>query len=256
MRFPTPLMRGRLVRRYKRFLADVELDTGEVVTAHCANPGSMMGLVEAGTCVWLSHSPSPHRKLAYSWELLEVDLGCGPAFVGINTGHPNGIVAEALAEGMIEELAGYETIRREVPYGTRSRVDFLLEGGGGPPCYVEVKNVHLMRQPGLAEFPDSVTARGARHLEELAAMAENGARAVMLFLVQRTDADRLALAADIDPVYAATFAQARRRGVETLVYCCKIDPEGIHLSHPLPMVEAAPEPVRARFGLVDVMERQ
>ncbi len=249
-------MRGRLVRRYKRFLADVELDTGEVVTAHCANPGSMMGLVEAGTCVWLSHSPSPHRKLAYSWELLEVDLGCGPAFVGINTGHPNGIVAEALAEGMIEELAGYETIRREVPYGTRSRVDFLLEGGGGPPCYVEVKNVHLMRQPGLAEFPDSVTARGARHLEELAAMAENGARAVMLFLVQRTDADRLALAADIDPVYAATFAQARRRGVETLVYCCKIDPEGIHLSHPLPMVEAAPEPVRARFGLVDVMERQ
>ncbi|ODN70670.1 DNA/RNA nuclease SfsA [Methylobrevis pamukkalensis] len=226
MRFAAPLVTGRLVKRYKRFLADVILDSGEEVTAHCANPGSMLGLNPAGARVWLSRSDDPKRKLPWSWEILEVDGG----LVGINTGHPNGLVAEAIAAGSIPELAGYPLLRREVKYGRNSRIDMLLSGGGRPDCYVEVKNVHLMRQPGLAEFPDSVTARGAKHLAELGDMAEAGFRAVMVFLVQRTDCDRFALAADIDPAYAAGFEIATRRGVETLVYACDITPEGIEVT--------------------------
>jgi sugar fermentation stimulation protein A len=230
MRFPTPLVQGRLLRRYKRFLADVELDGGEAVTAHCANPGSMMGLDAPGTRVWLSLSDNPKRKLRYSWELLQVDLGRGPAMVGINTAHPNRIVADAIGAGAVEELAGYGTLRREVKYGRNSRIDILLGQEDRPPCYVEVKNVHLMRDAGFAEFPDSVTARGAKHLAELSDMAAAGARAVMFFLVQRDDAERFGLAGDIDPHYAQCFAAARRAGVETLVYSCKLDPhEGIEL---------------------------
>lgn len=230
MRFPTPLVQGRLLKRYKRFLADVELDGGEAVTAHCANPGSMMGLDAPGTRVWLSLSDNPKRKLRYSWELLQVDLGRGPAMVGINTAHPNRIVADAIGAGAVEELAGYATLRREVKYGRNSRIDILLGQEDRPPCYVEVKNVHLMRDAGFAEFPDSVTARGAKHLAELSDMVAAGARAVMFFLVQRDDAERFGLAGDIDPHYAQCFEAARRAGVETLVYSCKLDPlEGIEL---------------------------
>lgn len=235
MQFPTTLIQGRLLKRYKRFLADIELDTGETVTAHCANPGSMMGLADPGMTVWLSTSDNPKRKLKYSWELLQVDLGAGPALVGINTSHPNGIVADAIKQGRIAELAGYTSQRREVKYGRNSRIDILLESADKPPCYVEVKNVHLMRKAGFAEFPDSVTARGAKHLDELSDMVAAGARAVMMYLVQRDDAKSFGLADDIDPHYVQRFRAARTAGVEALVYCCKLHPvDGIEIDGAIP----------------------
>lgn len=229
MRFAAPLAEGRLVRRYKRFLADVELADGRLVTAHCANPGSMLGLADPGIRVWLSASDDPKRKLAWSLELVGVDLGAGPAIVGINTGHPNRLVADAIGSGAIPELAGYDGLRREVKYGRNSRVDLLLTRGGHPDCYVEVKNVHLMRTAGLAEFPDSVTARGAKHLDELADMVRSGARAVMFFLVQRGDAERIAIARDIDPAYGTALDRARSAGVEVIAYRCVVTPEAIEV---------------------------
>ena len=249
MRFATPLVPATLVRRYKRFLADVVLPNGEEITAHVANPGAMTGLAAPGARVWLSKSDNPKRKLPWSWELVEVDFGGGHELVGVNTGHPNGIVAEALAAGMIPELAGYASARREVRYGKNSRVDVLLEDPARPPCYVEIKNVHLMRRRGLAEFPDAVTARGAKHLDELAAMIAAGNRAVMLFLIQIGSAESFALAADIDPTYAAAFARARAAGVEALAWRCAITAEGIACAAPVPIDEsiAAVVPPRARL---------
>src|SRR5437763_5545461 len=190
MRFPVPLIPATLIKRYKRFLADVTLPDGTTITAHVANPGAMMGLDAPGARVWLSKSDNPSRKLSHSWELIEVDLGQGPELVGVNTAHPNPLVGAALAAGLFPELTGYNTIRREVKYGKNSRVDFLLEGAGRPPCYVEIKNVHLMRQPGLAEFPDAVTKRGTKHLVELSEMAAAGARAVLLLLIPSSSARR------------------------------------------------------------------
>ena len=230
MRVPDPLLEGRLVRRYKRFLADVELAGGEVVVAHCANPGSMLGLQEAGAEVWLSRAQNPKRKLRYTWELLRVE----GRLVGINTHHPNAIVAEAVAAGAVPELAGYPGLRREVRYGRNSRIDLLLEAEGRPICYVEVKNVHL-RRDGPAEFPDSVTARGAKHLVELGDMVAAGHRAVMFYLVQREDCERFRIAADIDPAYAAALEKARALGVEAICYCCSISPRAIELDRPLPL---------------------
>ncbi len=226
MRFSTPLISGRLVRRYKRFLAEVELDSGETVTAHCANPGAMLGLVAPGNRVFLSHAENPARKLKYSWEVLELETAHGLQFVGINTQHPNGIVAEAVGAGFFEEFAAYDKIRREVKYGVSSRVDILLQSDTAPPCYVEIKNVHLMRKSGLAEFPDSVTARGAKHLGELANMVAGGARAVMIYLIQM-QAERFALAADLDPAYATAFHKARDAGVEAIAVCCQVSPHEI-----------------------------
>lgn len=233
MRFAAPLTEGRLVRRYKRFLADVELADGRIITAHCANPGSMLGLADPGIRVWLSAADDPRRKLAWSLELVEVDAGAGPAIVGINTGHPNRLVADAVGSGLVPELAGYDELRREVKYGRNSRIDLLLTRRAHPDCYVEVKNVHLMRTAGLAEFPDSVTARGAKHLDELANMVGGGARAVMFFLVQRGDAERLAIARDIDPGYAAALTRARSAGVEVIAYRCRVSPEAIALDAPV-----------------------
>jgi sugar fermentation stimulation protein A len=237
MRFTAPLMPATLIRRYKRFLADVALPSGETVTAHCANPGSMSGLAVPGAPVWLSRSDNLKRKLAHSWELVEVDLGSGTELVGINTTNPNALAAEAIAAGRIPELAGYRSVRREVKYGRSSRVDFLLEEPGRPPCYVEVKNVHLMRQKGLAEFPDAVTRRGAKHLVELADMAAAGARAVMLFLVQIASAERFALARDIDPIYGAQFDRARGRGVEAAVRRCRLTREAIEVAEAIAIVD-------------------
>jgi sugar fermentation stimulation protein A len=234
MKFLKPLTPGRLIQRYKRFLADIELDDGSVVTAHCANPGAMLGLITPGNRVWLSISDNPARKLRYSWEVVEADFGDGMQFVGINTGLPNAIVSAAVASDVFPEFAGYETARREVRYGKNSRVDILLEGSGKPPCYVEVKNVHMMRRPGLAEFPDCVTARGAKHLVELGDMVEGGARAVMVYLIQM-DAEAFSLAGDLDKVYAATFAIACQRGVEAIALSCDVSPTEIRIAKRVPI---------------------
>jgi len=225
MRLPLPLIEGRLVRRYKRFLADVELAGGEIVTVHCANPGAMTGLAEPGMKVFLSRSANPNRKLPLSWELVEADGG----LVGINTGHPNRLAEEAIRAGAIPELAGYATLAREVRYGRQSRIDILLTDPDPDrsTAYVEVKNVHLLRQPWLAEFPDSVTLRGARHLDELSEMVAAGHRSVMLFLVQRNDATRFALARDIDSAYGVAFDRAQSAGVEMLAYACKVTPSAV-----------------------------
>jgi sugar fermentation stimulation protein A len=232
MRLPE-MVTGRLIRRYKRFLADVLLDSGETVTAHCANPGSMMGLSAPGLKVWLSVSNDPKRKLKHSWKLVEVDFGWrGPQLVSIDTGHPNALAEEAIRGGLIPELAGYATLRREVGYGRNSRIDLLLTGEGRPDAYVEVKNVHLMRQPGLVEFPDSVTSRGAKHLAELGDMVDAGHRAVMLFVVQM-EGERFAIARDIDPAYGAALDLARARGVEVLVWVCRMSTEEIVLDRPI-----------------------
>jgi sugar fermentation stimulation protein A len=231
MRFPAPLIEGRLLRRYKRFLADVELAGGEVVTVHCANPGSMLGLAEPGMRVLLSRSDKASRKLPLSWELVEAD----GALVGINTMHPTRLVEEAIVAGRMAELSGYDRLFREVRYGKNSRVDILLASPGRPDTFVEVKNVHFLRRPGLAEFPDSVTARGAKHLAELSDMVRAGHRAVMVYLVQRGDAERFAISGDLDPVYGAAFDVARAAGVEMLAYRCRITAEEIAVDAAIPV---------------------
>lgn len=239
MKFSSPLISGTLVQRYKRFLCDVRLDTGEAITATCPNTGSMMGLTAPGSRVWLSESNSPTRTYRHTWELIENDLGKGPTLVGINTNHPNAIVSEAINAGKIAELNGFSALRREVKYGANSRIDILLEGGpDGRSCYVEIKNVHLMRKRGLAEFPDSKTERGVKHLAELSNMVAEGHRACMLYLVQRSDATRFDLARDVDPVYAAAFVKAAQGGVEMLCYRCRISPEDITLDAPVAFVGA------------------
>lgn len=235
MRFHSPLVRGKLVKRYKRFLADVALDSGELVTATCSNTGSMLGLSEPGMPVWLSESDSPTRKYRHTWELVEADLGKGPVLVGINTSHPNRIVEEAVLGQRIPELVGYANHRREVKYGRSSRIDILLEDPKKGQCYVEVKNVHLLRSGGLAEFPDSVTERGVKHLEELSDMVGEGHRAVMVYLIQREDARHFSFAKDIDPAYAAAFRRAKSAGVEAIAYRCSLSPEEIRLDRPVPL---------------------
>lgn len=237
MRLPQPMARGRLVTRYKRFFADVVLDGGEALTAHCPNPGAMLGLSTPGLPVWLSRSDNPKRKLAWTLELVESD----GALVGVNTMRPNRLVAEALAADAIPELAGYAVRRPEVKFGAASRVDFLLSGPGRPDCYLEVKNVHLRRFGALAEFPDCVAARSAKHLRELAAMVAEGRRAVQLFVIQRTDCDRFAACADLDPVYAAGLAAAAKAGVEVLCYGCDISPEEVRIVRRVPWVDPAAE---------------
>ena len=230
MQFPSPLVRGRLVRRYKRFFADVLLDDGREITAHCPNPGAMLGMNLPGAVCWLSHDPNPKRKLAYTWELVEAD----GALVVTNTLLPNRLVAEALEAGVIPELSAYPLRRREVAYGAGSRVDFLLEGEG-PPAWVEVKGVTLRRQGGLAEWPDCVSARGARHATELGEMARLGGRAVVLFAVLRSDCERFAVAHDLDPAFAAALDAVRGHGVEVLAYACEVTPEAVEIRRAIPI---------------------
>jgi sugar fermentation stimulation protein A len=231
MRFQTPLVPARLIRRYKRFLADVILDDGREVTAHCANPGSMMGLADEGMKVWLEPNDDPKKKLKYGWRLVDHENG---HFTGVDTSVPNRALKAALMAGEVPGLVA-PLVRPEVKYGDKSRIDFLLSGDG-PDCYVEVKSVTLCRQAGLAEFPDSVTARGLKHLGELTKIVQGGERAVMLYLVQRTDCDRVSIAADIDPAYAAGLREAMAAGVEVMCFDCQISPEGIDVGKALPFV--------------------
>ncbi len=233
MRFQTELVPARLIRRYKRFLADCTLEDGTEVTAHCANPGSMMGLAEPGTRIWLEPNDDPKKKLKYGWRLVEHENG---HFTGVDTSVPNRALRTALETRQIAPLAAYGSVRPEVKYGANSRIDFLLSEHGLPDAYVEVKSVTLSRAPALAEFPDSVTARGAKHLDELAQMRAEGHRAIMLYLVQRTDCTQFKLADDIDPAYAAAFARARAAGVETLCMGTRITPEGVWVSGTLEVV--------------------
>lgn len=227
----TTMVPATLVKRYKRFLSDHRLESGEVITASCPNTGTMLGLTTPGSATWLVHAPSPTRKYDYRWELIE-DEG---TWVGINTGRPNALVEEAIRAGVITELVGYADLRREVKYGTNSRIDLLLEDPGRPQAFVEVKNCHLRREAGLAEFPDSITTRGAKHLDELAAQVALGHRAVMVFCVQRADCDHFDVAADIDPGYAVAFQRARAAGVEALAYVCHVSAETIALTHSIPI---------------------
>jgi sugar fermentation stimulation protein A len=236
MRFPSPLVRGTLIRRYKRFLADVRLDDGQIVTATCPNTGSMLGLTTPGSIVWLSESDNPARKYRHTWELVEANLGRGPTLVGINTNHPNRLVAEALSAGRVKHLAGYPGLRREVNYGRNSRIDLLLECAVRGLCYVEIKNVHLSRRHGLAEFPDSVTERGTKHLAEMSDMVRQGHRAVMVYLIQRADAKKLAFARDVDPTYGAAFDAAAAAGVEAIALRCRMSTSGIVVDRAVPIV--------------------
>ena len=228
MKFVTPLQKGTLVKRYKRFMADIELETGEKITAHCANSGSMMGVKDEGSEVWVSPSKNPKRKLKYTWELIKV----GESLVGINTGLPNKLAQESIETGVVAELQGYETLRREVKYGMNSRIDILLEDPAKAACYVEIKNVTL-RRGNLAEFPDSVTTRGKKHLGELANQVAAGDRAVMYYLTQREDCDTFSVARDIDPDYAAALEKAMKVGVEVICYGCKLTTEDIQVIAPM-----------------------
>jgi sugar fermentation stimulation protein A len=230
MLLPQPMARGRLALRYKRFFADVLMDDGAALTAHCPNPGAMLGLNMPGLGVWLSRSDAPKRKLAWTLELVEADGG----LVGVNTMNPNRLVAEALAADAIPELWGYAVHRREVNYGQASRVDFLLTHPDRPDCYLEVKNCHLRRGGALAEFPDCVAARSSKHLRELAGEVAKGARAVQLFVIQRTDCDAFAACADLDPTYAAGLEAAADAGVEVLAYACEISPEAVTIARRVP----------------------
>ncbi|MBC8337170.1 MAG: DNA/RNA nuclease SfsA [Rhodospirillales bacterium] len=237
MKFPDPLIRGKLIKRYKRFLTDVELEDGSKVVAHCANSGSMLSVNEPGAEVWLSPARNPERKLRYTWESIRI----GRTLVGINTSHPNALAADAVAKGRIPELAGYASLRREVKYGKNSRIDLLLERNGpddGEKCYVEIKSVTMKRDLGRdapVEFPDAVTTRGAKHLVELTDMVKQGHRAVMLYLTQRADSPAFAIAGDIDPDYEKGLAKAMNAGVEVLCYASRVTRHGITLGPSVPL---------------------
>ena len=231
MRFQTDLVPARLLRRYKRFLADCVLEhSGTEITAHCANPGSMMGLAEPGTRVSLEPNNDPKKKLKYGWRLIDHENG---HFTGVDTSVANRALKSALMAREIPAFTPYGLVRPEVKYGQNSRIDFLLSEPGLPDLYIEVKSVTLSRSPGHAEFPDSVTARGAKHLSELATMRAAGHRALMLYLVQRTDCSTFGFARDIDPVYASAYDAAARAGVEILCLGTNISPEGVTVSEPV-----------------------
>jgi len=234
MLFAAPLTPGRLVQRYKRFLADVETEDG-VVTAHCPNPGAMLGLKQPGRPVLLSHSTNRARKLPLTWELVQADLPGGPQWVGINTLRPNALVAEAFHLGLIASLAGHHTFRPEVRYAQASRVDFVASGATAGPCHVEVKNCHLMRRPGLAEFPDCVAARSARHMRDLAQVVAEGGRALVIIVVQM-HAEAFDVARDIDPAFDRAFREARAAGVEVRAYRCAVSPAGVVITDEIPVI--------------------
>ncbi|OCW58913.1 DNA/RNA nuclease SfsA [Hoeflea olei] len=233
MKFDPPLVPATLVRRYKRFLVDVELDSGEMITGSCPNTGSMLGLTAPGSRCYLTEHAGGTRKFRHALELVEAD----GTLVGINTARPNRLVEEAIEAGMIGSLGLYAERRREQKYGLNSRIDILLSDPERGRAYVEVKNVHFCRTPRLAEFPDSVTLRGAKHLEELGDMVEAGHRAIMVYLIQRDDIDRLRICHDLDPGYAAAFRRAMKRGVEACAIRCKITSEELCAESLVPVEE-------------------
>lgn len=222
MKFKNPLKPAILKKRYKRFLADVKLENGKIITVHCPNPGAMTGLIEKEYKCWISKSENKKRKLQYTLEIIEVQKNKNTVPVGINTNLPNKLAYEAIQKEKIKILNGYETIKKEVKYGDSSRVDMVLEKIGKPPCYVEVKNVHLVREKNIHEFPDCKTIRGTKHLRELTKMVEKGYRAVMLYIVQRQDGNVFRLAKDIDPDYYKEFKIAKKAGVEACAIRCKV----------------------------------
>jgi sugar fermentation stimulation protein A len=224
------LVAARLLRRYQRFLADVELADGTTCTVHCPNPGRMLGLNEPGLACWLRPAPAG-RKLPYRLALIEADH----TLVGIDTAVPNRLVADAVAAGAIPRLDGYARMRREVRYGREnSRIDLLLEDDARPRCWVEVKNVHW-RVGDVARFPDAVTTRGAKHLRELAAQVAIGERAVMIYVIQRGDCAAFGLARDIDPAYARACVEAHGAGVEFAAYACRVGLDGTAIAHEVPI---------------------
>jgi sugar fermentation stimulation protein A len=232
VKFPQALIEGRLIRRYKRFLADVQLP-GEVVTASCPNTGSMLGCAAAGSRVWLSEHDNAGRKYRHTWQIVEA----GEVMIGINTGLPNKLVEEAIVDGVIGELGGYATLRREVAYGEEgSRVDFVLEGGRRKSCYVEVKNVTAAVKGGVALFPDCVSDRGSRHLRELMRIKAAGLRPVQLYCVQRGDVDEVRPADAIDAEYGRTLREAIDAGVEVLAYRARVTPSEIRIETRIPVV--------------------
>ena len=234
MHFTTPLVRGTLLQRYKRFLADVRLDSGETVTAACPNTGTMLGLTTPGLKVWLSRSNSPTRKYPHTLEIIErPDIGN----IGINTNLPNALVEQALNANRIPQLAGYTSLRREVKYGENSRIDLLLEAPGRPICFVEVKNVTLYRQPHLAEFPDCKTERGEKHLREMADMVRAGHRAVMVYCIQGGQPQSFALTPDLDRAYYESFLTARTAGVEAIALTCHVEPDRIEVTGEVPVLD-------------------
>lgn len=235
MLFDPPLVPATLVCRYKRFLFDAVLEDGTAITGSCPNTGSMRGLTDPGSRIWVSVHDSPTRKYRHMFEMVEAD----GTMVGINTGLPNRLAEEAILTGIIPTLGGYDLLRREQRYGLKSRIDFLLSGSGQPDCYVEVKNVHFMRKAGLAEFPDTATKRGTRHLDELGDMAQSGNRAVMLYVIQRGDCSRMRICDDLDPVYSAAFRRAMSRGVEAYAIACDVSPGEIRATRMIAMDDMA-----------------
>jgi len=232
LRFAGTLVEGRLIRRYKRFLADIQLPSG-VITAACPNTGSLMGCCEAGSRVWLSQSDSATRKYRHTWEIVEV----GKVLVGINTGLPNGLVADAIGDGTLGELSGYSSLRREVAFGEeRSRVDLLLESPGREACYVEVKNVTAAANKGVALFPDCVSERGSKHLRELIRLKARGLRPVQVYCVQRGDVNEVRPADGIDFEYGRTLREAIAAGVEVLAYRATVTADEIRLAERIPVV--------------------
>ncbi len=226
-----PLLKGRLIKRYKRFLADVVLDSGKMITAHCPNSGSMTGCAQPGATVWVSEANNPKRKLAYTWELVETST----SLVGINTQVPNRLVKNAIEKGHIPELSGYTKVLSEVKTSEHTRLDLKLEKASGPCCYVEIKNCTLL-EGQQAMFPDAVTTRGQKHLDELVALAEKGDRCVIFYLVQRMDASIFAPASHIDMAYAEKLQFAMEHGVKILAYDVCIDIPFIQIRRLLPIL--------------------
>ncbi|MGB0205311.1 MAG: DNA/RNA nuclease SfsA [Neptuniibacter sp.] len=227
------LIQGRLIKRYKRFLADVQLDDGREVTAHCPNTGSMKNCAEPGSRVWLKDSGNPKRKYPLGWELVEIESSY---LASINTGRANALIREAIEQGVIAQLQGYSQIRSEVKYGENSRIDLLLQDDDKPNLWVEIKNVTLLEEDGWGSFPDAVTTRGAKHLRELMAMVEQGDRAAMVFCVPHMGINKVRPADQIDPEYGRLLREAKAAGVEVMAYAAHIDEQSVTINQELPVI--------------------